>query len=567
VHKFPVRSSVASFGAAVALLMTAAAPAGAATFGCSASAARITILGTNTLEPTTANVGAPSCRTASATLSDAVNGLNPAAALLKPISAQAVAASTVLTDGNGDPTKQAVQAVGGVAALKVGIDPTSAITIPQVSVPTQTPGGVPLNAIPVTLPASVTALAAPLLSGLGLSSGASSITVDATPALNALKPALRALPTLDLLSVRTAIATATASCQNGAPVVAGASNLAGIQVAGQDVSLDGLINQAVTVLPSLPDVNFAGADASNVTVPAFVTNLLQSNNILVTQAIKDALSSAVHDAVAAALATLAPVARPAVLANVVIKPGQTVRDGDSVTQQALLASISVAGTRIVDAVIGEAKASESGLDCSALTSPSTPTGATLQCSTRKLVLVDVLRDGNRVKLSGVADPKYIGKTVSIVFTATGTIVAHAVVARDGTFKTTAPLPAANIRDTNRARYTAKIGSERSLELKLARRMIVRFMHSQNGKVTIAGRVVPPLGTPVKPIVLTQRVSCGHDKVVGRFLPDRNGNFRISVVQPKTGTTAVYRLSTYVRPTAHSHHLAPTFTLPRAIELH
>jgi hypothetical protein len=47
----------------------------------------------------------------------------------------------------------------------------------------------------------------------------------------------------------------------------------------------------------------------------------------------------------------------------------------------------------------------------------------------------------------------------------------------------------------RARYQARIGRERSLDLKLLRRMLVEEMSSSDGDVTIKGRVLGPLGKP------------------------------------------------------------------------
>ena len=590
MHAIPVRLSLVALIAASVGLATAA-PAGAdATFGCSASAARVTVLGVNTIEPTTANVGAPTCKTASSALSNALTGLNPAAAGITPVSAQAVAASTSYSDGNGDPTKQAVQAVGGIAGLKLSTVPgIPGLSIDQISshVSSVLSG---VTAINIPVPASVTTV-------LGLLNQPLTVTADATKAVQALVPTDRVLAATDLLDVKAATAVAGASCVNGAPQVTGGSQLAGVSVAGesldQTLGAGQAVTRSVSLLPKVT-VNFSTADPTKIDLSSNVAAVLNAVPNVGIGLLGPALTLAQNDLNAAitaaegtggvvttALKALPAVTVPEIAANVSLLPNTETRDGDKLTEQALALSASVGvvdtvtGTltqtvKLVDAVIGEAKASESGLDCSqaaSILSPNNPTGATLQCSTRKLVLVDVLQDGNRVKLNGVADPKYIGKTVSIVFSATGQTVAHAVVRKDGSFRTTAPLPAAKVRDTNLARYTAKIGGERSLELKLRRRMIVRSMSSRNGQVTIVGRVVPPLGRPVSAITLTQRVSCSHEKVVKRFHPDAHGNFRVTVPAPKTGTTAVYRLTTFVRPSANSHRLSPTYTLPRAVELH
>ncbi len=63
----------------------------------------------------------------------------------------------------------------------------------------------------------------------------------------------------------------------------------------------------------------------------------------------------------------------------------------------------------------------------------------------------------------------MGKRSPIRFLATGKRVATAKVRSDGRFSTTAPMPSKRIRSTNKARYLASVGKEKSLDLKLTRR--------------------------------------------------------------------------------------------------
>lgn len=194
------------------------------------------------------------------------------------------------------------------------------------------------------------------------------------------------------------------------------------------------------------------------------------------------------------------------------------------------------------------------------------TALALQCTARDLVLIDVLPRGNKVSLLGAADRRFIGQRVAIVFSATGRTVAHATVGQDGIFRATAPLPPSSLRGTNRARYQAKIGSERSLRLKLMRRMAVTRVNSAGGKVTIQGRVLPPLGAPTRSITLKRRVSCTRSVTVERIRPDRHGRFQVTVNGPSNAQAAVYRLETQVRKNRRNPKLFPTFTLPRFVEL-
>jgi hypothetical protein len=145
-------------------------------------------------------------------------------------------------------------------------------------------------------------------------------------------------------------------------------------------------------------------------------------------------------------------------------------------------------------------------------------------------------------------------------------VASAVVARSGSFRATAPLPPERLRATNAARYQAVLGSERSLRLKLVRRMIVRSVGSRSGKVTISGRISRPLGKPAGTIRVVRRVSCKRSIVIKRIRPRRDGTFRVTVSAPPKTQAAVYRLGTQVRKNTRNPKLFPTFTLPRAVEV-
>lgn len=515
----------------------------AAGFNCSASAGRVGALGASAIELVTANVGAAECVAETRTLTGAASGL-PA-----PVSAGAVVAATEVYS-----TEKGVLASGGLADLRVLSLPTLPITLPQVTVPAA------LKSLSVSLTA-VKDVLDPLHLGLDpvVNAIPSTVTVDASAAVQSLLPGGK-LPNVELLHVRGAMAYAVGVCKDGSPTVDGASQVSGISVLGQDLPVGQIVDKTVGLIDTASiDPSQANLAAINLGLPAAVNTLISTVPAAQT-AVASAIQKALDDL--GSLKVLDPT-----LAQIKITPGTTVTSGLNVTQQALTVTVTIAGQKLVDAVVGEAKASAAGVDCSApVTDPGTPTGATLKCSTRRLVLVDVLERAGRVKLFGVADPALAGRTVAIVFGATGDTVAHAKVDKDGSFDTTAPLPPANVRDTNAARYTAKLGKEKSINLKLRRRMIVQSMTSHNGKVTIVGRVVPPLGRPLQPITLKQRVSCNDDKVVGHFRPHRDGSFRITVKAPTGGGTAVYRLTTQVRNSPTGHAMFKTYTLPRAVEL-
>jgi PKD repeat protein len=201
--------------------------------------------------------------------------------------------------------------------------------------------------------------------------------------------------------------------------------------------------------------------------------------------------------------------------------------------------------------------------------PPPPAGAplstVLSCSKRKLVLVDVIQQNGRVMLLGLADPSFAGQTVGLVFAVGNKTVASAKVAADGSFQTTAPLPAKSIRATSRARYSAQIGNEISPKLKLERRLIVSSIAASGGAVTIVGRVTKPLAKPASAISVLQRVTCTTTKVVKSFKPAASGKFRVTVPAP-AGSEAVYVLKTSVRKNTRNTKRFPTASLPRPVKL-
>ncbi len=519
-----LRAGLSAAGCAIALAL-AAASASAATFGCEASAVRGTVLGAVTIEPVVANRGAGACRTATA-------GLNaPLPVLLS------AGAATAGTQFGGAPGQESALAAGGLADLRVLSLPQLPITLPTAQI-SDTLGS-------VTVP--VTGLLQTLLGGLV------NISIDLRPALQALLPNGQ-LPQADLVRVQSAMAYAGATCRDGTPQLSGSSSVTGVSVLGQQLPTGQLVDQVLTLIGG------GSIDPSNVDLSRIVLPLGLSFGTAV-------VGPLLQTAVQGVLDALPPIAIPATLAQVRITPGQQTRSGDILRQQALRVQVAIAGQALADLTIGEATVSGSGA-CGTTVDPgkAAATELVLGCTKRRLVLTDVQERKGRVRLLGVADRSLAGKRVSIRFTHTGKVVARATVRPEGSFSASARLPAKRLRKTNKARYQAVIGRERSLALKLTRRMVLSSARTARGKVTLSGRVVKPLGRPAARIVVTRRVSCKRSEVVARIKPSRSGRFKVTVDAPEGALAAVYRLSTRVRKTSRNRKTFPTFTLPRAVSL-
>jgi hypothetical protein len=470
--------------AAASALAPAVAPAAA--WNCSANA----LVGQPFGAPVAANVGAASCKAASA------GGNLPALPI--PLQANVMSARTTLDGPDGRAAQQTAGATGEVASLSVGVPDGAPISLPTTTVP---------------------------VPGVG--------NVDITSALRSMIPAA----TGPLAAVQLSSATASGHCSGGQPQLTGSSHILGVTVAGQELPVDQAVSQVIGLTGSLDP-----SQLSPSSLPAPL-NALPASQL---QPLLDALPAIPFDA---------PI-------QVKLTPGSQTRQNGTLTQNGLGLFLAIAGQTVTDVTLGQATIAQGDVSCAA----TTVAAAQLQCTTRKLALIDVLERKGYARLYGAADRKYVGKRISVVSSWNGKVVARPKVAHDGTFTAKGKLPPVALRHSNRARYQAQIGKEKSLRLKLFRRMQVTKMSSSKGKVTITGRVALPLGSPVQTITIKRRVSCTKNVVAKKLHPDSQGRFSVTLGAPPSGQTAVYRLATKVRKNTHNKKLFPTFTLPRAVAL-
>jgi hypothetical protein len=539
---------VLAVGAAGALLSAAGAGAAQAApaFHCEASALRATVLGSTPIEPVVQGRGG-NCATGEAI---------PGVTLPSLLSASALTARTAY-----DGAAATGAATGGLASVQVVPSPEILNLARQQVVDA-------INALPL---APITVPGLPMLPIPGLPT-VTGITIDVKQTLLNLIPA--SIPSL--LSADALQANAAVSCQAGSPALSGSSTIANLKVLGRSVSADGVLNAALPLIDSR-SISLANIDLNQLVATDQTGLVSLTLNLL----------SPVLSQVKSALAALPPIEIPPALAQVTLTPNEQTVAGGTLTRRALHAFISLGGQPILDATIGEAKAGAASDACTTTTTTTTTKTTTkttssvagqsvadqlLACSDRKLILVDVLKENGRVKLLGAANRRYVGKQVAIRLRRGNRVVAHATVRKDGSFTTTAPLPAralmASHAKANTLRYRAEIGKEKSLPLKLQRRLVVSSLtSSKDGKtVKITGRVVRPLTTPLSDVRVVRRVSCHKVVLVKRFKPRSDGTFSITVPAPKGQSAAVYRLATSVREKASNPRSYPTFTLPRGVAL-
>jgi DNA-binding beta-propeller fold protein YncE len=199
------------------------------------------------------------------------------------------------------------------------------------------------------------------------------------------------------------------------------------------------------------------------------------------------------------------------------------------------------------------------------TTPQAVEELELGCSKRSLVLNDVLIRGARVAVEGSAARSLDGKKVEILFDGSRQ-VATATVGTNGEFSATAPLPSARLRDSNSARYMAESGGQRSLDLKLTRRLSLEPPRFSGGTVTLVGQVVPPLTRPVAVVSVQQQLECGKNTSVGSFKPSAAGRFRITLKVPAVARAGLYRLASSVAAKPGAKHGFATYSLPLPVIL-
>jgi hypothetical protein len=436
----------------------------------------------------------------------AASGAVALPALPLPLSIGPLEASTALDNPGGPVTAQTARASAGVGDIRISA----------------------LPGLPIDLPT-------PDLSQFADVKIPGGPEIDLRPAIQALI-APRQLPDVDLLDVSVAHADATAACAGGAPKLSGSSTLAGVSIAGQAVKLNGPLTRTVKLIDT------QSIDPSDLTS---IPGLPPGISLAVLKPVLDALPT---------------ITVPATLARVRLVPGERVGNGVRLTERALHAQISIAGQDLADAVLGEATVGSEGVNCGGVADLA------LECTARRIVLIDVLISHGRVHLRGAADRRFAGRRVRIRSAWDGRTVARPRLSRTGLFSATAKLPPGAVRRTNNARYQASVGGQRSLDLKLVRRMLVTRTVRRGDTVVITGHVTRPLASPRRPITVKRRFSCSRWRVVKRFKPRADGRFSVRLEAPLEGEAAAYRMQTRVRKFTWLPKLYPTFTLPRYIDL-
>jgi peptidyl-tRNA hydrolase len=183
-----------------------------------------------------------------------------------------------------------------------------------------------------------------------------------------------------------------------------------------------------------------------------------------------------------------------------------------------------------------------------------------QCFKKGITIIDLGPKGKKVTLRGFARLSYVGQKVTIRYKGTPKkVTATAVVQPDGSFVSTFKAPAKKLWLTNKARYQASVGNEKTAWMKLSRRVRTATATFANGKLTVKGELVKPL-MPKASATVKARTGCdGPWKTIGATKVSRAGRFSTSIPYvPETGIVFV-RISTVVSSSAKKPKPARTFS--------
>jgi hypothetical protein len=209
---------------------------------------------------------------------------------------------------------------------------------------------------------------------------------------------------------------------------------------------------------------------------------------------------------------------------------------------------------------GNAPARSSCNDANASVTVEVP-ASPLLCGGTKIALVDVFPEGGRTIISGVAQPRFAGKTAQIVLQQTGKTVVDAKISSNGTFAASSELPARSLR--SRARYIARIDGAKSVALKLQRRSYMTRAAVRGDSLTFAGKVTGKFKAGAR-VTLQQIVLCTQKTAVASTKLKRNGTFEITIPATPNALRVLFRAKTTVLNAGDKKEA--TFTLPRPLSV-
>jgi hypothetical protein len=195
----------------------------------------------------------------------------------------------------------------------------------------------------------------------------------------------------------------------------------------------------------------------------------------------------------------------------------------------------------------------------------------LSCQRTAIVLIDVVRAGSKVRITGQADPANAGKAVSLLLSdkrrkrSKRVVVGSARIGPTGAFAATVAKPKKSIKTPQ---YLARDpAGKRSKALELDRRMFADSVSVSGRRITIHGHVTKPFPRKRGQVVtVSVQKDCASRTVAGRPKLNRRGRFSLTFTAPADAPEVLVRATTKVPTRAGGASRFSTFTLPRPVSL-
>jgi hypothetical protein len=170
------------------------------------------------------------------------------------------------------------------------------------------------------------------------------------------------------------------------------------------------------------------------------------------------------------------------------------------------------------------------------------------CGRRAISLVRADARGGKVVLRGLVSARMAGRSVTILANykpAKGSALHKlATVKPNAAGQFTARVKRPPARLFNKARFQARVGSSRSVALKLPQSLASSSVRQQADTIVLRGKVKRSVLGKRHPVIV-RRLVCGHYQRVGQAKPDRRGNYVVRFKAPALGAAALYRAETRV----------------------
>ncbi|HEX8121851.1 MAG TPA: CSLREA domain-containing protein [Solirubrobacteraceae bacterium] len=201
--------------------------------------------------------------------------------------------------------------------------------------------------------------------------------------------------------------------------------------------------------------------------------------------------------------------------------------------------------------------------------PPKPDPLLLTCGRTQLALIDVVRAGGKVRITGQAALALAGRQVQLLVSdrrnrkRKAAPAGTATIGPDGTFAATVKRPGRRLRSPQ---YLARAGGTRSVPLELDRRMYVDGLSVAGGRITLRGHVTRPLPRRGSTVAIFVQRDCTTRTRVAKAKLDRRGRFSAEFPAPAGVPEILVRAQTKVPTLRGGRATARTFTLPRPLKL-